>query len=163
MEAVSGNLQLTDVSSDGELSAETVTGRVAIETVRAPRLEVSSVSGGVALDGVQSRRVEVETVVGPVTFAGALVADGRYEFQSHSGSIRLEVPASSGFELEAESFSGDLCSEIPISVGRGDRAQEVTGFEGGDREVDGVAGAGGGRVELSTFSGDMTIETDPAR
>ena len=77
--------------------------------------------------------------------------------------IRLTVPEGTGFELESESFSGGLRSAIPIVVGRGDRAAEVTVFESGNRSIEGVAGGGGGRLELSTFSGDMRIEVGPVR
>ena len=161
VEAVSGRLQITGASSEDAMTAETVSGRLDMDGVRAPRLEASSVSGAVALRGVESRRVEVETVSGSVTFAGALAADGRYEFESHSGRIHLTVPDGTGFELETESFSGGLRSAIPIVVGQGGRAGEVTVFEQGSRSIEGVAGDGGGRLELSTFSGDMTIEVGP--
>ena len=171
VEAVSGALQLADVSSEDALSAETVSGRLDMNRVRAPRLEVASVSGAVALHAVESRRVEVETVSGSVTFDGTFADDGRYEFESHSGDIHLSVPNGSGFEIEAESFSGELRSGVPIRIGVGDRAGdtvsgEVTVFERGSRSIRGLAGGGGPRVELSTFSGDMSIsagaiEIDP--
>ena len=163
VEAVNGRVQITDVSSEDAMTVETISGSLDMDTVRAPRLEVESVSGAVALRGVESRRVEVETVSGSVTFSGALAADWRYEFETHSGSIRLTVPEGTGFELESESFSGVLRSAIPIVVGRSDRAREVTVFEQGSRSIEGVAGGGGGRLELSTFSGDMTIEVGPVR
>ena len=163
VESVSGRVQITDVSSDERMTAETVSGRLDIERVRAPRLEASSVSGAVALRGWMRGASRSETVSGSVTFAGALAADGRYEFESHSGRIHLTVPDGTGFELESESFSGGLRSAIPIVVGRGDRAREVTVVEQGSRSIEGVAGAGGGRLELSTFSGSTTIEVGPVR
>ena len=163
VEAVSGRVEITDASSDDAMTVETVSGRLDIDRVRAPRLEASSVSGAVALRGVDSRRVEVETVSGSVTFSGALATNGRYEFESHSGGIHLTVPEGTGFELESESFSGGLRSAIPIVVGRGDRAREVTVLEQGSRSIEGTAGGGGGRLELSTFSGSTTIEVGPVR
>ena len=157
VKAFSGDLELTDVRSDDALAAGTVSGRIDIDRVRAPRLEVKSFSGAVALQGVESPRVEVETVSGSVTFDGALAADGRYEFQSHSGSVFLTVPDGSGFELDAQSFNGDLRSDIPILVGRGYPTGQTTVFERGNRAIRGVAGAGGARLTLSTVSGDMAI------
>ena len=157
VETFSGDLEIADVRGDDVLTAETVSGRIDIERVRAPRLQVKSFSGAVALQGVESRRVEVETVSGSVTFDGALAADGRYEFQSHSGSVFLTVPDGSGFELDAQSFNGDLRSDIPILVGRGDPSRRTPVFEGGRRAIRGIAAAGGARLELSTVSGDMAI------
>ena len=200
VETFSGNLEIADVRSDDVLTAETVSGRIDIERVRVPRLQVKSFGGAVALQGVESRRVEVETVSGSVSFDGALaadgryerlqvksfggavalqgvesrrvevetvsgsvtfdgplLADGRYELQSHSGNILLTVPDGSGFELDAESFSGDLRSEVPILVGRGDPSRQTPVFRGGIRAIRGIAAAGGARLELSTVSGDVAI------
>ncbi len=200
VETFSGNLEIADVRSDDVLTAETVSGRIDIERVRVPRLqvksfggavalegvesphvevetvsgsvtfdgalaadgryerlEVKSFGGAVALQGVESRRVEVETVSGSVTFDGPLLADGRYELQSHSGNILLTVPDGSGFELDAESFNGDLRSDVPILVGRGDPSRHTPVFEGGRRAIRGIAAAGGARLKLSTVSGDMAI------
>ena len=160
VETVSGDLHLRGVGSDDSLSAETISGRLRAETVRAPRIEVESVSGAVALRAVESRRVEVETVSGSVTFDGAFADDGRYEFESFSGDVHLSVAEGSGFEIEAESFSGELRSGFPIRVGAGERAGEVTAFERGSRSLRGVAAGGGARVRVSTFSGDMSIGAD---
>ena len=198
VEMVSGDLRMTDVGSDDDLSAEAVSGRITIDGVRAPELEVSTVSGTLSMTRVEAGRIGVETVSGPVTFDGALDADGRYEFESHSGNIHLTVPAGTGFDLEAQSFNGDLELNAPITVAvrQGNRTIELTtgrtmtafttrgraseiprnemrttvasgtvtvdwlfNREGGagNREIDGTVGGGGGRLELSTFSGDMTI------
>ena len=162
VETFSGNLEIADVRSDDVLTAETVSGRIDIEGARAPRLEVKSFGGAVALERVESRRVEVETVSGTVTFDGALAADGRYELRSHSGGIFLTVPGGSGFELDAQSFNGDLRSDIPILVGRGDASRHTPVFEGGRRAIRGIAAAGGARLELSTVSGDMAIGIRPS-
>ena len=98
VETLSGNLEMAEVRSEDVLTAETVSGRIDIEGVRAPRLQVKSFGGAVALQGVESRRVEVEMVSGSVSFDGALAADGRYELRSHSGGIFLTVPGGSGLQ-----------------------------------------------------------------
>lgn len=164
VEMVSGDLQMTDVANDDDLSAEMVSGRIAIDGVRAPQLDVETVSGALALTRVEARRVDVQTVSGPVTFDGALAADGRYEFESHSGSILVMVPAGTGFDLEAQSFSGSLRSNAAITARRDGRdgALEAPVIEwdagrAGTREIEATVGGGGGDLELSTFSGDMTI------
>lgn len=154
----SGDLELADVRSDDALVIRAASGRLDIAGVRAPRLQVKSFSGPVVLNGVASRRVKVETASGSVSFDGSLAADGQYGFQSHSGDIFLSVPDDSGFELEAQSFSGDLRSDIPILVGGGDPTRQgPVSLEGGSRAIRGIAAAGGARLELSTASGDMTI------
>ena len=67
------------------------------------------------------------------------------------------MPGGSGFELDAQSFNGDLRSDIPILVGRDDPSRHTPVFEGGRRAIRGIAAAGGARLRLSTVSGDMAI------
>ncbi len=92
-----------------------------------------------------------------MNFAGALDADGRYEFESHSGGIQVTVPAGTGFDLEAQSFNGSLeLTGASTTLGRGNQTVELAEPEihwemsrDGRREIDGTVG-GGGRLELST-------------
>ena len=156
-EAIAGNIILRDVASNDELTVDLVAGSLTAEGVRAPRFEASTVAGSITLIGVESRRVEVDTLAGSVTFEGPLASDGRYEFGSHSGRVLLRVPDGSGFELEAESFSGDFSSNLPIMTRGGTR--EATVFGRGVRTIEGTAGGGGARLEITTFSGNITIET----
>ena len=191
VEMVSGNLVMTDVGNDDDLSAEAVSGRITIDGVRAPRVDVEAVSATIVLTRVEARRVDVATVSGPVSFDGSLDAEGRYELESHSGSIRVTVPPGTGFDLEAESFSGSLSSNAAITLRRGESAGVTAGLavradsialndtdpdnptieaaapliqwsmnRNGTRELEGTVGGGGARLELSTFSGDMTVVVD---
>ena len=204
VESFSGDLELTDVRARDALTARTVSGRIDIEEVRTPRLEVKSFSGAVALRGrsrgdskvetvsgavtfdgvlaaddiekVRAPRLEVksfsgavalrgrsrgdskvETVSGAVTFDGVLAADARLGIRSHSGSILLTVPDGSGFELEAESFSGSLRSDLPVLAGRGGPTRPATVLGAGSRAIRGTAGGGGSSLELFTVSGDIAI------
>ena len=159
VESFSGDLELTDVRAGDALTARTVSGRIDIQKVRAPRLEVKSFSGAVALREWSLGDSKVETVSGAVTFDGVLAADGRYEIRSHSGSILLTVPDGSGFELEAESFSGSLRSAIPVVAGPGDPTRRATVLGAGSRAIRGTAAGGGGRLDLFTVSGDIAIST----
>ena len=156
VESFSGDLELTDVRAGDALTARTVSGGIDIEKVRAPRLEVKSFSGAVALREWSLGESKVETVSGAVTFDGVFAADGRYGIRSHSGSILLRVPDGSGFELEAESFSGSIRSAIPVVDGP---TRRTTGLGVGSRAIRGTAGAGGAGLELFTVSGDITIST----
>ena len=157
VESFSGDLELTDVRARDALTARTVSGRIDIEKVRAPRLEVKSFSGAVALRGRRRGDSKVETVSGAVTFDGVLAAEGRLGIRSHSGSIILTVPDGSGFELEAESFSGSLRSDLPVLAGRGGPTRPATVLGAGSRAIRGTAGGGGSSLELFTVSGDIAI------
>ena len=154
VESFAGDLELPDVRAGDALTARTVNGRIDIEKVRAPRLDVKSFSGAVALRERSLGESKVETVSGAVTLDGVFAADGRYGIRSHSGSILLTVPDGSAFELEADSFSGIVRSAIPVVDGPTRRA---TGLGVGSRAIRGTAGAGGADLELFTVSGDIAI------
>ena len=157
--AVSGDVELRDVASDEVMEVGLVSGSLTIDGVATPRLETSTIGGAITLTRVDARRVEVETLSGAITFQGPLATDGRYELESHAGRILLTVPDGTGFELEAESFSGNFSSAVPIMVGREGQTREATVFDRGTRQLEGTAGGGGARLELSTFSGSIAIET----
>ena len=57
-------------------------------------VRAETTSGDVSLLGVTSRSVFATTVSGEVEYDGTIDANGRYEFHSHSGDIRLEIPES---------------------------------------------------------------------
>ena len=141
---------LTDVSSQA-LEIESVSGSLRATGVPVRRLDVSTVSGAVTLEGVECADADLRSMSGTLRYEGALVADGRYELQSHSGEIALSVPEGSAFDLDASSLSGTIQSELPITAqGTGGR---------GRRTLRGRVAAGGARVDLMTYSGDISIET----
>ena len=77
---------------------------------------------------------------------------GRYEFNSHSGNVRLAVAGGAGYEVEANSWSGNVQSDVTLAgglqpAGRGPRRKSVIG----------VVGDGSAMVEITTFSGNVHI------
>ena len=147
--SISGDIVLTDVSSQA-LEIESVSGSLRATGVPVRRLDVSTVSGAVTLEGVECADADLRSMSGTLRYEGALVADGRYELQSHSGEIALSVPEGSAFDLDASSLSGTIQSELPITTqGTGGR---------GRRTLRGRVAAGGARVDLMTYSGDISIE-----
>ena len=70
---------------------------------------------------MQVERVEARSVSGNIEFDAPLSKGGRYEFTSHSGDIRLAVLGSTGFELDANTFSGSVRSDLPVTLRSGAR------------------------------------------
>ncbi len=79
---------------------------------------------------------------------GSVARGGRYDFQSHSGEVRIVAVGSSGFELQASSFSGSI---------RPERGLTLRGVSTTSRSLRATVGDGGGLVVATTFSGDVTI------
>jgi DUF4097 and DUF4098 domain-containing protein YvlB len=147
-ESVSGSVHASQVN--GNLRAETVSGDLRAENVSG-NVQASSVSGGIHLTGIQSKDVRTEAVSGDITYTGSIEASGRYSFEAHSGSIRLNIPRGSGAQFSVETFSGDVEADVPVTIPPGRRRKE------GRMEF--TIGDGRARVTANTFSGSIVINT----
>jgi DUF4097 and DUF4098 domain-containing protein YvlB len=151
--SVSGNVEILDTQIDGALEAQSVSGGVVLRKVTARRVNVGSVSGTVQVEDVQCDRVEAHSISGDVEFAGSLAKGGRYELTSHSGTVRVGVAGNTGFELEANSFSGSVRSDLTLT-------NSSTGGDRGPmrrRSLRGVYGDGSAVLSVTTFSGSVVV------
>jgi DUF4097 and DUF4098 domain-containing protein YvlB len=149
--SISGDVEVAETEIDGSLDASTASGSVILRKVKARRVEVSSISGDVVMDDIDSPLVEGQTVSGSVRFSGTPVKGARYEFTSHSGNVTVAVGSNAGFEVEATSFSGSIHSDFSFSnSGDTERARWR-------KSVRGVVGDGSAVIQLTTFSGSITI------
>jgi DUF4097 and DUF4098 domain-containing protein YvlB len=135
---INGNLHIETVS--GDLNAQNVSGNV----------QASTVSGEIRLVGIQSRDVRTETVSGSVTYTGTIEPSGRYGFESHSGTVTLNIPRNAGANFSVETFSGSIDSDFPITLQPGPKRHEGS-------HMDFTIGDGRARVTAQTFSGDIVI------
>jgi DUF4097 and DUF4098 domain-containing protein YvlB len=148
VESVSGSVHASQIN--GNLRAETVSGDLRAESVTG-EVEATSVSGDVRLGTIQSKDVRSETVSGEITYTGTIDAGGRYSFESHSGTVRLNIPRTSGAVFSVETFSGDVSTDFPVTIPANTRRRE-------DR-MEFTLGDGKAKVTLQTFSGRVVIET----
>jgi DUF4097 and DUF4098 domain-containing protein YvlB len=150
VESVSGSVRAAQVN--GNLRAESVSGDVRAETVSGS-VEASSVSGSIRLTGIQSKDVDAETVSGDIIYSGSVEAGGRYSFDSHSGTVRLNIPRGAGAQFSVETFSGDVTTDFTVTLppgsGRGRR----------DGRMEFTIGDGRAKVNAQTFSGRIVINS----
>lgn len=148
---VSGTVTVRQSDSAGTMTLGTVSGSVVAGELRARGLDAASVSGNVRLERVDAQRVLGKSVSGGVEFHGPLAAGGRFEFTSHSGDVRLRLPAGASFDLTADSFSGRLTTDFPVTL------RSTRSSRGSSRGVRGVAGDGAAELVVRSFSGSVTI------
>jgi DUF4097 and DUF4098 domain-containing protein YvlB len=143
--SVSGDVKIKEAEGDCDLSS--VSGDVYASKVRGS-VEAEVVSGSVKLLEVsEALRVTAKSVSGSVEYQGQILPNGTYKFSTHSGSIRLTLPASSSFDLEASAFSGGVSTEFPV---------EIVGRISA-KEIKGRVNKGGAVVTAKAFSGDVEI------
>ncbi len=112
-------------------------------------LEITSVSGHVRVKSLRGD-LTARTVSGDMSLTYP-AGPGRLDVESTSGSVTLHLPAGASFILDAHSTSGDIRCRFPITI-----SQSADG--GGRHALAGTVGAGAGRIQVRTVSGDMRIE-----
>jgi hypothetical protein len=168
-ESVSGSIQVRD-SGPERLNLSTVSGSQTVETA-AVKLQLESVSGEISLQasaadqlGLETvsgavdivlaqpaRDIRIETVSGSTSLRGGPSDSGTLRAETLSGRLRIELPAATSARITAESFSGRIRS----AVGTVEKEEFGPGSS-----LSGELGAGGGRIQVETFSGALEILVD---
>jgi DUF4097 and DUF4098 domain-containing protein YvlB len=149
LRSVSGTIDLSDGESD-ELTAHTLGGDVLVRNLKGRVLDLQTVSGDVRLMEVEVERARLESMAGDLDYSGRLARNGRYEFQTHSGDIRLSPSGNPGFDLHATSFSGALRSEYTLQTQQRDSRAP-------NQSLNGTFGDASAAVTAQSFSGDILI------
>jgi hypothetical protein len=164
----SGNIEIRDV---GRLDLETLSGDVRVQGVKGDAMihtvsgdiqlgdvhgdvEIETVSGDVDLGDIVAKQVRTHSTSGDLAFSGQLMDGGRYEFNTHSGNVRLQIPAGVGAQLSVSTFSGAIESDFPITLKAGEQQAKRLSF---------TVGQGSARVVVETFSGDITLSSTARR
>jgi len=139
----SGSIEATGVA--GNFTATTGSGRVKVEAVGTGRMEVETGSGGIEVRGVHGS-LRARTGSGGISAEGE--ATGEWTLHAGSGPIDVRVPSGSGFDLYAQTSSGRVTVDLPLTVQGTIRRGELRGKVGG----------GGVAMDLRTGSGNIHVE-----
>jgi DUF4097 and DUF4098 domain-containing protein YvlB len=143
---VSGGIDVQDVGSDVDL--KTVSGSITATRIKGS-VEAETTSGGITLTDVSgAKAVRAKVLSGGIVYDGQIAGGGKYVLETLSGGVRVVLPANAAFELEAETFSGHVNSEFPITM-----SGKI-----GPKELRGVVNGGGASLRLKSFSGGIDIE-----
>ena len=151
VESLSGDVVITGVK--GETNVNTVSGGVELTGARCD-LAIESVSGDIELRDIVAKQIRTHTTSGDVSFAGQILDGGRYEFNTHSGEIVLELPNDIGAELSVSTFSGGIESDFPITLKAGEHGIGSSQA----KRLNFTVGRGTARIIAETFSGDITLK-----
>jgi hypothetical protein len=152
VKTVSGDITITNGGADAQLSLSTINGDLLVQTLSTRALDVNTVNGDVRMSGWSGDRAHIRTLDGDLDLQTSLVKGGRYEIESHSGSINLSLPEQPGFELEAHTFSGRIRIDFPVKS-----EGPIRDTDRGPRSVRGTYGDGSSSLRLQTFSGNLTV------
>lgn len=153
---ISGDVRAKDISAS-TLTLGTVSGSVIASALKVRALDCGSISGDVQLSDLQVERLTAKTINGDIDFDGILARGGRYEFNAHSGDVRLVLANVSGFELDASTFSGSIRSDFPVTL-RSTGGDDPRGRRGmNNRAIRGTFGDASAILAIRSFSGTVVI------
>ena len=145
----SGSITISDTQSERSLSADSLSGSIEFHRVKARRITANTVtSGPILADDVECGEALLKSLNGSVTFRGPMARNGHYEIHAFSGPVHFEPTGSTGFELDASSYSGTIRVNPPLRLqsSRTDR-----------HSLTGTVGDGAATVTIETFSGSVSI------
>jgi DUF4097 and DUF4098 domain-containing protein YvlB len=156
IETLSGDVTVQGVASD--VAIRTVNGDVSLSGARGD-VQIETVSGDLTLHDVVAKQVRTQSTSGDVSFAGQIQGDGRYEFNSHSGDINLQLPPNVGAQLSISTFSGSIDSDFPITLRAGEHGIGAAQA----KRLNFTLGQGTARIVAETFSGEITLSSTARR
>ena len=104
---VSGNVMVTGSGQRGLLTVTTVSGDATVSRV-AGEVNGNTVSGNFAIAMGDTVRSRLRSTSGDLGLKGRLAPDARIDFESISGSVRLDLAGPVGAEFDISSFNGDI-------------------------------------------------------
>lgn len=158
---VSGDMTFETVLADVKL--EEVAGYLVVKTVSgsllcvrcAGRIEVNSISGNLRLIQPLSPNVRAQTYSGSIFFDGDFLAGGIYVLKNHRGPIEVRYTESDSFDLRATSIYGKVDREPSLTLTPPSHKQRPA--PGISNSLFGTFNSGAARVELTSFSGTISI------
>jgi DUF4097 and DUF4098 domain-containing protein YvlB len=146
---VSGNVMVTGSGQRGLLTVTTVSGDATVSRV-AGEVNGNTVSGNFAIAMGDTVRSRLRSTSGDLGLKGRLAPDARIDFESISGSVRLDLAGPVGAEFDISSFNGDIRNCFGPKAVR--TSEYAPGSELRFREGQGTA-----RVRIKTLNGDISV------
>jgi DUF4097 and DUF4098 domain-containing protein YvlB len=154
---ISGDVTARDIGTQTTLVLSTVSGSVIGTGLKVRALEAGSVSGNVRLIGSEVDRLEAKSLSGSIEFNAPLTKGGRYEFTSHSGDVRIVLTGNTGFELDADTFSGSVRSDMPVTLRAMGRTEQSKDRGRSNRAIRGSYGDASAYLTVRSHSGSVVI------
>jgi len=142
LETGSGNIHANGVNGGSRL--ETGSGDIHLEQTAAGDVHASTGSGDIEITGLVGG-LKGSTGSGWIHVSGTPV--GEWKLETGSGDVRLQLEGGKGFELDAESASGDIHTDQQITM-QGSLSKH---------HIHGTVNGGGAMIRVSTGSGDIEV------
>ncbi|HVN43482.1 MAG TPA: DUF4097 family beta strand repeat-containing protein [Steroidobacteraceae bacterium] len=146
---VSGNVTVNGSGHKGLLTITTVSGDAVLNRVEG-EVNVNTVSGNVTVGAGAMSRSRLRSTSGDLAVSSQLAADARYDVESISGGVRLELAGPVSAEFDLSSFNGEIRSCF------GPKAVRTSEYAPG-KELRFTEGRGEARVRIRTMNGNISL------
>ena len=146
---ISGGLTMDDIGDRVNVTA--VSGDVEARNLRGA-ISASTVSGSLVVNGFAGSDATLGSTSGDIEAAFTSPFAGHCSARTVSGDIEVGIPRNSDCAIELTSTSGDLDVNLPLRDESHSRGR-----------LSGTLGAGRGRLDLHSISGDLTVRRSAAQ
>ena len=145
--APNGSVDLSNINGDVRVVA--ISSSIAIQCVKGD-ISARVMSGVIAVSNSDGD-VDLNASSGSVSFTGPIHSAGRYRLQTLSGHASMTIPDKVGFTAVLSAYSGQIDTDFQFSKG------STTPPARTNRRVIGRNGDGSARIELDSFSGNVSL------
>jgi hypothetical protein len=142
-----GSVDLSNINGDVRVVA--ISSSIAIQCVKGD-ISARVMSGVIAVSNSDGD-VDLNASSGSVSFTGPIHSAGRYRLQTLSGHASMTIPDKVGFTAVLSAYSGQIDTDFQFSKG------STTPPARTNRRVIGRNGDGSARIELDSFSGNVSL------
>ena len=146
-EAIDGSIKI--VGSSAWVRAKSASGDVSLDGSSSD-VTISTVSGKIDVDGTRFEKAKFESVTGSIRFAGSFSRGGLVNFDTHSGSVEIGIPAGSPGDFDVASIAGGITNKLTSS-------RPLPGRYGRGAELVTSSGSGGSRIVVRSFKGPVSL------
>lgn len=147
IKTVSGEIDARSISGGGAF--HTVSGEIILRDVN-DEIDVESVSGDIEVIGSNISSARGHSVSGDIDLEIELIDDALVEFDSVSGSVRLQLDGKLNHRFDLETGTGSIRNRITD-----DKPKKSKYIR--DEQLRFIVGDGDGQINVSTRSGDISV------
>ena len=153
LRSISGNIDVSDSEAD-EFNVNTVNGNIVVNNLKSRMLDLHSVMGRMQLHDVAAERAVLQSTAGDLEYGGRLMENGRYQFLTHGGNIRVIPSGIPGFDLDAMTVNGDVRSDFVLKLWQQPGQKPRPRVQ---KMLRGTVGDASAVLTASSFSGNIVI------
>jgi hypothetical protein len=143
--SIEGKIRIS--GTQGKVSVTAINEDLAIDNATG-ELAIDSTNGNVLLTNVRATAAEIATVNGNIDYTGTISDNGRYQFVTHNGRIRLGIQPNPNATFYVRSYGGSVSQSLNLKPQGETRSGRRNTY---------VSGNGSAQVEIESFQGSVRI------